>query len=440
METETETKQPQPHCGGAQAVLNIQPTTSVSLAYHPLFGPHDDLILLELDEKLLPDVLQDRVTLRGQPDEDAVLCTRSKTYAVKFVGTSNSVLLIPPLDQSVSCGDTEDYDKKLIAPVFKVAPGVMELVEVAPRIDKLKTLLSEHPYPFDEVSVMEEPNEMENSNRGLYSWEDLIDKVQASDEELRSGLHSVSAVEIGGYWRIVDDNYMDGILNMLLHNSVLNDWSMNALNESDVVIVLQSDGFPREIAHHCLRVYGSKVNEGVMRLDEKRVCVHFARRILRGRKMGMDNFMVEWTRKIPDGMQASFDMLEGEVLTEKLGIETLVYAFSVSSLPSAPTERFSMLFRERPKWEWKDLQPYISSLSGVVFPHSVHRDLSVPENRIHLFVLDSGPFVWIFGLDLDMNEMNLGGALNFQVAINRFKMQLVLVLCRMFGPAWFSPG
>lgn len=57
---ETETKQPQPHCRGAQAVLNIQPTTSVSLAYHPLFGPHDDLILLELDEKLLPDVLQDR--------------------------------------------------------------------------------------------------------------------------------------------------------------------------------------------------------------------------------------------------------------------------------------------------------------------------------------------------------------------------------------------
>lgn len=355
---------PQPDCvGGAEAVLNIQPTSSVSLAYHPLFGPHDDLILLELDEKLLPDVLQHRVTLRGQPDEDAVLCTRSKTYAVKFVGTSNSVLLIPPSDQSVLRGNTEEHDKKLVAPVFKVAPGVMELVEVAPRIDKLKKLLSENPYPFDEEVVMEEPNGMENSNRGLYCWEDLIDQVQASDDELKSGLHSLSAVEIGGYWRIVDDNYMDGILNMLLHNAVLNDWSLNALNESEVVNVLQSDGFPREIAHHCLRVYGSIADEGVGRLDEKRVCVHFARRILRGGKMRMDNFMAEWTKKIPDGMQASFDMLEGEVLTEKLGIETWVYAFSVSSLPSAPTERFSMLFRERPKWEWKDLQPYIRDLS-----------------------------------------------------------------------------
>lgn len=122
--------------------------------------------------------------------------------------------------------------------------------------------------------------------------------------------------------------------------------------------------------------------------------------------MRMDNFMAEWTKKIPDGMQASFDMLEGEVLTEKLGIETWVYAFSVSSLPSAPTERFSMLFRERPKWEWKDLQPYIRFISFCcsstsrptlislvffffplcffvvwivdLFPHLIYRDLSVP--------------------------------------------------------------
>lgn len=58
---EMEVEHPQPDCvGGAEAVLNIQPTSSVSLAYHPLFGPHDDLILLELDEKLLPDVLQHR--------------------------------------------------------------------------------------------------------------------------------------------------------------------------------------------------------------------------------------------------------------------------------------------------------------------------------------------------------------------------------------------
>lgn len=48
---------------GAEAVLNLQPNSSVSITYHPLFGPHDDLILLELDEKLLPDVLHQRYAI-----------------------------------------------------------------------------------------------------------------------------------------------------------------------------------------------------------------------------------------------------------------------------------------------------------------------------------------------------------------------------------------
>ncbi|VVA24463.1 PREDICTED: sister chromatid cohesion DCC1 [Prunus dulcis] len=58
-------------------------------------------------------------------------------------------------------------------------------------------------------------------------------------------------------------------------------------------------------------------------------------------------------------MPASLDMLEGEVLIQKLGAETGIQAFSVSSLPYNLAKRFSVLFKERPKWEWKDRQPYI---------------------------------------------------------------------------------
>ncbi|KAK2968502.1 hypothetical protein RJ640_027552 [Escallonia rubra] len=371
-------EQSQPDCcGGAAAVLNLQPNSSISVAYHPLFGPHDDLILLELDEKLLPDVLHHRVSFRGQPDEDAVLCTRSKTYAVKFVGTSNSVFLIPPSDPSglhenEQDGDKVQRDNKAAASVIKVAPGSMELVEVAPRLDKLKMLLSENPYKFDEVFEMDELNEMVDCNTSLYRWDDLIDKVQASDDELRAALKSLSALEIDGYWRLVDEDYMDGLLNMLLHNSVLNEWSLDALHEDEVVGVLHSDGFPCKIASHCLQVYGSEVEGGsrgrVWRLDERRVCMHFARGILRGGKIKMESFMGEWARKAPEGMQVNFDMLEGEVLTEKLGIQTWVYSYSVSSLPSSPAERFSLLFQERPKWEWKDLQPYIRFIFSLALP------------------------------------------------------------------------
>ncbi|KAL0425480.1 UNVERIFIED_CONTAM: hypothetical protein Sradi_1082800 [Sesamum radiatum] len=84
--------------------------------------------------------------------------------------------------------------------------------------------------------------------------------------------------------------------------------------------------------------------------------------------MKIEIFMEKWTRKVPDGMHASFDMLEGEVLIEKLGMGTWVYSFSVSSLPSTPADRFSMLFQERAKWEWKDLQPYVRSDTASPLP------------------------------------------------------------------------
>ncbi|PHT47941.1 hypothetical protein CQW23_12149 [Capsicum baccatum] len=136
--------------GGAEAILNVQPNTSIFIAYHHLFGPHDDLMLLELDEMLLPDILNQR----DKPYVDAVLCRQSKTYAVKFVGTSNSVFLIPPSNLSISLGASpnqseKDHDNSVVASVIKVVPGSMELVKVAPRLDKLKLLLSENPYGFD---------------------------------------------------------------------------------------------------------------------------------------------------------------------------------------------------------------------------------------------------------------------------------------------------
>ncbi|XP_065860127.1 uncharacterized protein [Euphorbia lathyris] len=344
--------------GGAQAVLNLLPHSSIDVAYHPLFGIHDDLMLLELDEKLLPDVFHQRVTLRGQPDEDAVLCTQSKTYAIKFVGTSNSSFLIPQSDHfilnSEDCQDKLHDQQHLAAHVIKVAPGNMELVEVSPKLDKLKLLLSENPY---------QPENDQTDKKGLYTWDDLVNRVQASNDELRSGLQALSAVEIDGYWRIVDDKYMDTILRELLRKSLWKNWSLDALNEDEVVRALELDEIPEKLSVHCLNVYGTKVDRDCLwKLEQRRVCVHFAKEVLRKGKKKFENFKEEWSQEIPYSMEASFEMLEGEVLTEKLGVETWIRAFSVTSLPSTPAERFSILFRERTKWEWKDLLPFIRDL------------------------------------------------------------------------------
>ena len=53
-------EEPQVVSRGAEALLHLSPGSSISVAYHPCFGPHDDLMFLELDEKLVPEVLHER--------------------------------------------------------------------------------------------------------------------------------------------------------------------------------------------------------------------------------------------------------------------------------------------------------------------------------------------------------------------------------------------
>ncbi|KAL5973308.1 hypothetical protein ACLOJK_029958 [Asimina triloba] len=332
--------------GGADAVLNLQPDSSIPLSYHSSFGPHNDLLLLEVDSALLPQFLHNHITIRGHPDDDAVLCTASSTFALKSVSNSNTLFLIPPASTPNASAS---------ASVLKIAPGNLELMHIAPKLDKLRSLLADNPYRPDSEAAVDQAR--------LYSWADLASRIQASDEELKSGLRAISAVEIEGYWRTVDEELMGEVLAMLLHESVLNDWSLKALEGDGVAAALEADGFPRAVVIHCLEMLGSSESGGgVWSLDERRVCSHFARRVLQRGKMKMESFMEEWGRSIPAGMRASLEMLEGEVLVDRIGMESWVRKFSVSDLPSSPAERFAALFRERQKWEWKDLEPYIRDL------------------------------------------------------------------------------
>lgn len=302
-----------------------------------------------------------RVSIRGQKDEDAVLCTPSATYVMKFVGTSNSVYLIPPgkPNHQDTFGGSEPntsavQEQEAVSSVLKVAPNIMELVLVAPRLDKLKVLLNEKHYTLNDDLEVESL-----SDHGLYKWQDLLEQIQASEQELRDGLKSLSAVEIDGFWRIIDEKAMEEMLCMLLNNLILHEWRLNALKEDEVISVMEADGYPSRITRHCLDTFGSMAESKLWSLDEKKVCVCFALRTLREGMMKLESFLHKWKHSIPPGMCADLKMLEGEVLLEKLGIETWIRVFRVSALPSSPAERFASLFKERPKWEWKDLEPYI---------------------------------------------------------------------------------
>lgn len=93
------------------------------------------------------------VHIKGEPDEEAVLCTSNKTYAVKFVGSSNTMFMVPPDSSKEGNSDRplkETNAAGACALISFAAPGYMELVETAPRVDTLRALLSRNKY--DQVS------------------------------------------------------------------------------------------------------------------------------------------------------------------------------------------------------------------------------------------------------------------------------------------------
>ncbi|XP_068644671.1 uncharacterized protein [Aristolochia californica] len=147
-----------------------------------------------------------------------------------LLGNSNSAFLKAPANATID--ETYHGNLSTIALVIKLAPW---------------TLLALNPYRPEEE---EQVNEDCNYQRRLYRWEDLMNIIQASDEELK-------AVEISGCWRVVE-KLMGQILTLLVHNLVLYEWSLTALKEDEVVATLRADGFSRVLAFHCLETYGIK--------------------------------------------------------------------------------------------------------------------------------------------------------------------------------------
>jgi hypothetical protein len=70
---------------------------------------------------------KDRLSIKGHPTEDAVLCTADKTYTLRSVALSNTVLVVTP--SRTDPGGT-----------VHVRDQLHEVLEVVPSVPKLHTL------------------------------------------------------------------------------------------------------------------------------------------------------------------------------------------------------------------------------------------------------------------------------------------------------------
>lgn len=85
-------------------------------------------------------------TIKGTPEEDAVLCTADKTYTIRSIVLSNSVLVVTPDPTSKDAEEDRDDDPAEEVFIRDQLNEIIELVPSVPRLHKLTSLLRGREY------------------------------------------------------------------------------------------------------------------------------------------------------------------------------------------------------------------------------------------------------------------------------------------------------
>ncbi|ELK08580.1 Sister chromatid cohesion protein DCC1, partial [Pteropus alecto] len=321
-----------------------------------------DFCLLELEPALCQQVEAGRsLVIRGDKDEPAVLCSKDKTYDLKIADTSNMLLLIPGCKTPDQLKMEETHCNIIHTEIFGFSNNYWELRRCRPKLKKLKRLLMENTYEGPDSQ------KEENSNCSKYTTEDLLDQIQASEEELMAQLQVLNACEIGGYWRILEFDYEMKLLNHVTQLVDSESWSFSKV---PLNICLQELGplEPEKMIEHCLKCYGRKyVEEGEVyfELSADKICRATAQMLLQNAvKFNLAEFQEVWQQSVPEGMTTRLDQLKGLALVDRQSRPETIFLLKVDDLPEDNQERFNSLFSLREKWTEEAIAPYIQDLCG----------------------------------------------------------------------------
>ncbi|XP_054897854.1 sister chromatid cohesion protein DCC1 [Poeciliopsis prolifica] len=321
-----------------------------------------DYCLMELDETLCKHIESgESLVIRGDKDERAVLCSSDKTYDLKIADTSNLLLLVPGCRTPDQLTDKQDSTHVVHTQIWGFCNSYWELRKQRPKLKKLKKLLMANSYEGPAIRGQEENTE----NR--YTMEDLLERVQASEEELKTHLEKIHACQIDGYWRVLDFDYEMKLLGHVTQLVDSESWSFNKVplhTSLEELAPLE----PREMIEHCLNCYGKRYIENgevFYELHEDRVCRGLALMLLQNAvKFNLKEFQDVWQQSVPEGMSTRLEQLKGVALVDRTSCPETISLLRVEDLPEDTVERFNHLFSLREKWTEDDITPYIQDLCG----------------------------------------------------------------------------
>ncbi|XP_006263418.1 sister chromatid cohesion protein DCC1 [Alligator mississippiensis] len=344
-------------------IAKLNPAELLPTAQCLRFGPRasaGDCCLLQLEAGLCAELEAGRsLVIRGERDEQAVLCSKDKTYDMKIADTSNMLLFIPGCKTPEQLLTDQSLCNIFHTQVAGFANNYWELRRCRPKLKKLKKLLSENPYEGPDIG------KDRSSVDSKYTTEDLLELIQASEEEILHYLQVINACKIEGYWRILEFDYEVKLVNHITQLIDSESWSFSKI---PLNVCLQELGplEPKEMIEHILLSYGKKyTDEGEVyfEMNEDKICRTTAQMLLQNAvKFNLSEFQEVWQQSVPEGMTTRLDQLKGLALVDRHSRPQTIFLLKVEDLPEDNQERFNSLFHIWEKWTEADITPYIQDL------------------------------------------------------------------------------
>ncbi|EPB81753.1 hypothetical protein HMPREF1544_11503 [Mucor circinelloides 1006PhL] len=340
--------------------------TSSKLVYKNNFEKNA-YALVELNTPELVEAFESGIdiVIKGLADDEAVLCTESKTYIVRQVNTSNSLLLTtkdPVLDQHVVHDDIS---------------STIELLPCIARLSRIDELLRESSY-----SGFENERDIIN-NKTLYTYYDLLSVVQASESELLDGLKARAAFQIDGYYRLFDQGYLYHLFDLFVTNASVHsyDFKQMTLKQAKLCIteemnaVDQEDKIPDQVVIACINAFVTEhvdVNEHdkILEFDHEKICRFLGEWLLsnpRNKRWELNDFLDMWNKLGYDIFIPKLEYIDGLYITHETKklqhTEKYIQYFPVAELSTDAPQRFASLFAEKPLWTSEEITPFLMDLA-----------------------------------------------------------------------------
>jgi len=304
------------------------------------------------------------VQLKGDASEEALLCTRDKTYQVRFVEYSNALLLCEPRAEGTACQVSGQVD------------GYFELKETRPKVIQIQQVLASHLYAGPD-----------SEEGGIPLWQ-LESRVQASSSEIQAELDLLGAMQANGRVWMLDPLYYTDMTDSLVDLILEHDWPVNAVPVEEYLAAMTDvdPNFTETAKKHCLKLLSGPATPetpaGTTALDKLKVGRFKAKQLLHdasGRQWQLDEFLETWKASVPMQLEPELDMLKGMALVETVGTTQSLRPLDAEGLPRDAATRFKKLFAIREKWTREDIVPF---LSQVLEPGETEDKLLMKHTRV----------------------------------------------------------